>query len=119
MDVWGEHLDGLAQGECEVDCPCCGVDLFLVLGSMGDDGFFSCSDDYALEKLENAEEAGKAPLRPADPLQLDGHGRRLHDRALADGQPVLAHRLLHLFGQAVCTDCGTGFSVVDRLVASA
>ncbi|MCL7424900.1 hypothetical protein [Streptomyces sp. YS415] len=38
-------MDNLAQGEYEVDCPYCGVNLFVV---MGEDGFFSCSDDYAL-----------------------------------------------------------------------
>ncbi|MGW2564188.1 hypothetical protein ACWCXB_34275 [Streptomyces sp. NPDC001514] len=110
VEVWDECLDNLAQGEYEVDCPHCGVNLFIVIG---DDGSFSCSDDYALQDVE------KTPLRPTDPAGLEGLAKRLHDQAVADGQPVLAQRLQYLFGQAACTDCGTVFSVADRVVANA
>ncbi|MFI2200456.1 hypothetical protein ACH47Z_06665 [Streptomyces sp. NPDC020192] len=110
VEVWDECLDNLAQGEYEVECPYCGVNLFIVLG---DDGFFACSDDYALRDVE------KTPLRPADPSELAGLARRLHDQALADGQPVVARRLSYLFGHTSCTDCGTGFPVADRVLAQA
>ncbi|WBO68602.1 hypothetical protein [Streptomyces camelliae] len=108
VQVWDERLGDLAHGEYEVECPYCGVGLFIVLG---DDSFFVCSDDHALRDVE------KSPLRPADPPGLVGLARRLYDRALADGQPVVARRLAYLFGQGTCTDCGTGFSVADRVVA--
>ncbi|MFC5637224.1 hypothetical protein [Streptomyces bullii] len=110
VEVWDEHLDNLAQGEYEVDCPYCGVNLFIVMGA---DGFFSCSDDYALGVVE------KTPLRPTAPAELEGLAKRLHHQALADGQPALAQRVPYLFGQAACTDCGTVFSVADRVVANA
>ncbi|MFJ9447892.1 hypothetical protein ACIRRH_39605 [Kitasatospora sp. NPDC101235] len=100
----------MAQGEYEVECPYCGVNLFIVIG---EEGFFSCSDDYALGDVE------KSLLRAADPAELEGLAERLHDQALADGQPVVAERLLYLFGQSSCTDCGTGFSVADRVIANA
>ncbi|MER5642710.1 hypothetical protein ABT095_37960 [Kitasatospora sp. NPDC002227] len=103
-------LDNLVQGEYEVECLDCEVSLFIVLG---EDGFFSCSDDYALRDVE------RTPLRPADPAELEGLAKQLHDRALADGQPVVALRLTYLFGRAACTDCGTVFSVADSVVANA
>lgn len=110
VEFWDEHLDNLAQGEYEVDCPHCGVNLFIV---MGDDGFFSCSEDYALGEVE------RTPLCPADPAELAGVAKRLRDRALADGQSEVARRLPYLFGRAVCGDCGTEFAVADRVAANA
>lgn len=80
---------------------------------IGGDGFFSCSDDYALRQFE------KTPLRPTDPAGLEGLAERLHDRAVADGQPVLARRLRYLLGRAACADYGTVFPVADRVVADA
>ncbi|WP_430382902.1 hypothetical protein [Streptomyces sp. P10-4] len=104
--VWDECLERLAEGEYEVACPYCGVNLFLVIG---DDGFFSCADDYALGEAE------RTPLRPADAALPAGPGARLHARALADGQPAFAERLLYLFGQGACTHCGAEFAVADRV----
>ncbi|MCG0062804.1 hypothetical protein L0F81_05795 [Streptomyces tricolor] len=104
--VWDECLERLAEGEYEVACPYCGVNLFLVIG---DDGFFSCADDYALGEAE------RTPLRPADAALPAGPGARLYTRALADGQPAFAERLLYLFGQGACTHCGTEFAVADRV----
>ncbi|MFF7240141.1 hypothetical protein [Streptomyces collinus] len=114
VEVWDECLDLLAQGEYEVECPYCGVGLFLVIGDgEGDDGAFACSDDHALHDTE------KTPLRPAPPGELEGLGRRLHEQALADGQSALARRLTFLFGRGSCSDCRTDFSVAHRVVAHA
>ncbi|MCP2314490.1 hypothetical protein [Kitasatospora paracochleata] len=110
VEVWDTCLDNLAQGEFEVDCPYCGVDLFIVIG---EDESFSCSDDYALGEVV------RAPLRPMDPAEAAGPAARLHERALADGQPVVARRLSYLFGGASCTDCGTDFPVAERVIAQA
>ncbi|MFE6334816.1 hypothetical protein ACFVOK_16600 [Streptomyces sp. NPDC057798] len=54
-------------------------------------------------------------LRPAAPAELEGLAGRLREQALADGQSVLAQRLPYPFGQAECADCGTVFSVADRV----
>ncbi|WP_405724382.1 hypothetical protein OG607_18615 [Streptomyces sp. NBC_01537] len=110
VEVWDEHLDSLWQGEYEIECPHCAVSLFVVIS---EDECFSCSDDYALREVE------KTRLRPADPVGLRGLAERLHGRALADGRPMVARRLLYLFGEAACTDCGTVLSVADRVVANA
>ncbi|MET9956486.1 hypothetical protein ABZ135_33740 [Streptomyces sp. NPDC006339] len=109
VEIWDRCLDGLLSGEYEVDCPYCGVDLFIVFGQGG--GSFSCSGDPASPGVE------KAPLRPARDRDLEGLPRRLFTRARADGQESLARGVPYLFGRAACPDCGTVFSVAERVVA--
>lgn len=101
-------MGGLQTGEYEVDCPYCGVNVLVVIGQ---DGHFCCTDDYALQEVQ------KSPLQPVRRQQLEGLPRRLFTRALADGQEGLADGVRHLFGRAACPDCGTDFSVAERVVA--
>ncbi|GAA3084826.1 hypothetical protein GCM10020000_84100 [Streptomyces olivoverticillatus] len=108
VEVWDRCLDGLQTGEYEVDCPYCGVNVFVVIGQ---DDFFCCSDDYALREVQ------KSPLQPARVQELEGLPRRLLTRAMADGQEGLAYGVRYLFGRAACPDCGTEFSVAERVVA--
>ncbi|MFJ1840808.1 MULTISPECIES: hypothetical protein [unclassified Streptomyces] len=108
---WSEDLaQGLGNEEYEVDCPGCEAGLFIVLGERG---FFSTSEDYALSD----DDVEGRPLLPANPADLDGIGRRLHDIAISDGQHEVAHALTHVFGHATCPDCETGFSVADQVGA--
>lgn len=109
VEIWDRCLDGLRTGEYEVDCPYCGVNVFVAIGQ---DGFFCCTDDYALREVQ------KSPLRPARTQQLEGLPRRLFTRAMADGQESLAHGVRYLFGRAACPDCQTDFSVAERVVAA-
>ncbi|MER6394380.1 hypothetical protein ABT236_38755 [Streptomyces sp. NPDC001523] len=104
-EVWDRNLENLAEGEHEVDCPYCGVMLTIVFG---EEGHFASGEDYANPKAQ------RSPLRPIDPAQAGGAVQQLYRRALADGQRVVAHGLPYMFGQAVCTDCGTELSVLDR-----
>uniref|UniRef100_A0AAU3HN80 Uncharacterized protein n=1 Tax=Streptomyces sp. NBC_01393 TaxID=2903851 RepID=A0AAU3HN80_9ACTN len=106
VEIWDRSLDGLQSGEYEVDCPYCGVNIFVVIGQ---DDSFCCTDDYALQEVL------KSPLQPARTQQLEGLPRRLFMRALADGQEGLAHGVRYLFGRAACPDCGTDFSVAERV----
>jgi hypothetical protein len=108
VEVWDRRLDGLESGEYEVLCPYCGVNMFIVLGQ---DGYFCCTDDYALQEVE------KSPLQPVRTQDLDGLARMLFTRAMADGQERLAHGIPYLFGRAACPDCGTDFSVAQRVAA--
>ncbi|MFF7456435.1 hypothetical protein [Kitasatospora sp. NPDC008115] len=108
---WSEELAwGIANEEYQVACPDCEADLFIALGERG---FFSAADDYALS--DGAVET--RPLRPADPAALDGIGRRLHGLALADGQREVAHVLTHVFGHGTCPSCEARFAVADRIAA--
>ncbi|GAA1382547.1 hypothetical protein GCM10009639_01800 [Kitasatospora putterlickiae] len=108
---WGEELAwGIVNEEYQIACPDCEGDLFIALGERG---FFSAADDYAL--TDGAVET--RPLRPAAPADLNGIGRRLHDRALADGRQEVAHVLTHVFGHATCPSCEADFAVADRIVA--
>ncbi|MFE3526908.1 hypothetical protein ACFXOD_36080 [Streptomyces sp. NPDC059161] len=107
-EIWDRCLDGLHSGEYEVVCLHCGVNMFIVLGQ---DGYFCCTDDYALGEVE------KSPLQPVRAEDLAGLPRRLFTRAVADGQEELAHGIPYLFGRTACPDCGTDFSVAERVVA--
>ncbi|OKI91901.1 hypothetical protein [Kitasatospora sp. CB01950] len=108
VEIWDRCLEGLQTGEYEVECPYCGVNILLALG---EDECFASSDDHPLRDAE------KTPLRPSAPEQLEGLARRLYNRALADGQQLVAQGLPYLFGCATCPDCGTAFSVADRVSA--
>ncbi|NEA58344.1 hypothetical protein G3I60_30380 [Streptomyces sp. SID13666] len=108
VEIWDRSLDGLQTGEYEVDCPYCGINMFVVIGQ---DDSFCCTDDYALRQVQ------KSPLQPARTQQLEGLPRRLFTRALADGQESLADGVRYLFGRAACPDCETDFSVAERVVA--
>ncbi|MEV7600510.1 hypothetical protein AB0O91_24375 [Kitasatospora sp. NPDC089797] len=110
VEGWSEDLAwGLGNEEFEVSCPDCEAGLFLVFGEAG---HFSTSHDYAL-----SEDVAGRPLRPADPAAMDGIGRRLHDLAVADGQPGVAHALTYVFGAATCPDCEADFPVADQVRA--
>lgn len=108
VEIWDRCLDGLHSGEYEVDCPDCGVNMFVIVGQ---DDFFCCTDDYALPEVV------KSPLRPARTQDLDGLARSLFTRATADGRESLALGIPYLFGQAACPDCGTDFSLAERVAA--
>ncbi|MGY5035843.1 hypothetical protein ACWC9U_34505 [Streptomyces sp. 900116325] len=80
---------------------------------LGERGFFSTTEDYALS--DNVE---TFPLHPADPRALEGLCRRLYDLALADGHEEVARVLTYAFGEAACPECEQPFSVVGQVVAS-
>ena len=61
------------------------------------------------------EAGGRTPLRPADPGELTGVGRRLHDLAARDGQDEVARLVVHAFGAATCPACGVDFAVAERV----
>ncbi|MBP5861138.1 hypothetical protein QBA57_11940 [Streptomyces scabiei] len=110
VEVWGEQLDGLNDEEYEVPCPSCGTENFIVFGECG---FFSTTDSMYMKASTSA---GQVPLRPHSPAALDGLGRRLHSRALADGQSDIARRLTYVFGDAQCAECDVVFSVAEAVV---
>ncbi|WP_437074431.1 hypothetical protein [Streptomyces sp. enrichment culture] len=104
----GRCLDALHSGEYEVDCPYCGVELFVVL----DDG-----EPFCRSEDRTREGAAKSPIRRVEPGGLDVVPRRLYDRALADGRQRVADGLPYLFGRAVCPDCATEFTVGEQAAA--
>jgi hypothetical protein len=110
VPVWDERLEGLADEEYEVDCPGCGVSLFI---AMGEYGFFASAGDYATD-----EDAPRTPLVPSDPDRLEGVAKRLHTIAEEAGQDKVSTGLTHLFGAATCTACGETFPVADRVAAA-
>ncbi|MFF8724949.1 hypothetical protein ACF073_00485 [Streptomyces sp. NPDC015171] len=108
VEIWGEQLDGLNDEEYEVPCPFCGTENFIVLGEYG---FFSTADSMYMDETA----VKKMPLQPADASALQGLARRLHSRALADGQSGVAHKLTYVFGTAQCAECDALFSVAEAI----
>ncbi|MEU9291753.1 hypothetical protein AB0D57_45885 [Streptomyces sp. NPDC048275] len=109
---WAEDLTwGIVSEEYELECPdpdgCATV--WVVIGERG---FFSASEDYAL-----SDDIETLPLHPAAPGTLDGLGRRLYELALADGHEDVAHAWTYAFGEATCPECERRFSVVRQVVA--
>ncbi|MFJ6908288.1 hypothetical protein [Streptomyces griseoluteus] len=109
---WAEDLIwGVVSEEYELECPdpdgCATVWVIL-----GERGFFSVAEDYALY-----DDTESLPLHPADPCALEGLGRRLYDLALADGHEDVARALTYAFGEATCPECEQRFSVVGQVVS--
>ncbi|MER7584481.1 hypothetical protein [Kitasatospora sp. NPDC097691] len=111
---WSEELAwGLGSEEYTVSCPDCEAGLYVVFGERG---FFSSSEDHALAD-GGVETIETRALRPSPPADLDGIGRRLHDLALAEGRPEVAHALTYVFGRATCPDCECDFAVAEQIGA--
>ncbi|MGW7312294.1 hypothetical protein [Streptomyces sp. NPDC054865] len=49
--------------------------------------------------------------------RLDGLAKRLHARALTDGQHKVADALTYIFGSAHCAECDALFHVDQAIVA--
>ncbi|MFE7110964.1 hypothetical protein ACFU98_17100 [Streptomyces sp. NPDC057575] len=109
---WAEDLIwGIVSEEYELECPvpdCCAAVWVII----GEQGFFSSSEDHAL-----SDDAKTLPLHPAAPRALDGLGRRLYELALSKGHEDVAHALAYAFGEATCPQCERRFSIVGQIVA--
>lgn len=110
IEVWSNRLDDINDEECEVPCPQCETENFVVFGQYG---HFSTLDSMYME----SDTAQREPLEPASPENLSPLALRLHTQALADGHPDVAEKITFLFGDARCADCGQMFRV-DEAVSS-
>ncbi|MGW1881991.1 hypothetical protein [Streptomyces sp. NPDC001970] len=108
VPVWSSRLEGLFEGEYEVDCPVCWSDLFVAFAEYGT---FASAGDYV------TADPPKAALHPAEPAELDGIAARLHGLARDAGQTGIARGLTYLFGRATCPDCETVFPVSPQVAA--
>jgi hypothetical protein len=104
---WATELDRLDGGEFEVSCPACGTQLHVAIG---DYGFFTSEEDYAINSGVKRE-----PLHPAIPASLRPLARRLYDAALRAGHTELASAICYLFGDGTCVNCQQHFSVSERI----
>ncbi|MET9593034.1 hypothetical protein ABZY45_19070 [Streptomyces sp. NPDC006516] len=110
VEVWGEELHGLSGEEFEVPCPVCEAENFVVFGEYG---YFTTTDGFYMKETTGH----RRELQPAAPSSLEGLGRRLHARALTDGQQKVADALTYLFGSAYCAECDARFRVDHAVVA--
>ena len=102
LPVWQRELDGLAGEELELECPACGVHVYLEL--LGQDLVATADPDQP--------HRGR-PMRPADPARLPAPEARLIHLCLAHGHRSVAAELLQLFGHATCPHCNVPFTVAD------
>jgi len=91
--VWQRHLDCLASGELELDCPSCGEHLLLRLDE----------PEVTLESYADGSLAPSAvtPIQPVT-ATVEGHPLAL---ARANIRPAVADRLSYLFGGSNCPRC--------------
>jgi hypothetical protein len=104
VEVWGEELDRLNDEEFEVRCPHC-----------FEDSSVEVSSSFAARMRDSGDD--RPPLVPADPAELMGIGKRLYERATADGQPDIATKFTYVFGRADCPACGERFRVDEAVAA--
>ncbi|MFS8096598.1 hypothetical protein LFM09_05605 [Lentzea alba] len=90
---------GVADEEYEIECPECGTATLILVA----------------EGVSRADDHPDRPLRPADPAQLTGIGRRVYETAANHGKKKVARVFLHAFGQATCPACGIEVTVADLL----
>lgn len=102
LSVWQRVLQGLTDGEVELECPACGDHVYLEL--VGDDIVATADPDDV--------RAGRA-VRLARHTDLAASEARLLDLCHAHGHPSIAVELLHLFGIFTCPHCETQFSIAD------
>ncbi|MFD3619542.1 hypothetical protein ACFWWT_30760 [Streptomyces sp. NPDC058676] len=110
VPVWSRELEGVCDGEYELDCPGCEDGLFVAFGSYGT---FAVAGDYVGPGAVGEE--GRAELVPAAPDQLEGIGARLHQAAARAGRPEVAQALTYVFGEARCPSCDVVFSVSEQV----
>ncbi len=110
VEVWGEELHGLSGEEFEVPCPACEAENFVVFGEYG---YFSTTDSLYM----NEATGHRKELQPAAISSLEGLAKRLHVRALTDGQHKVADALTYIFGSAYCAECDALFRVDQAIVA--
>jgi hypothetical protein len=92
--IWGRNLQYLSDGAYEGQCPICSQALHFAIGERY--GFFVSAEEWT-----KPPEAGVA-IHPADPAHLSGRGAWLHDRAIRNGQAVVAMWITYLFGTTAC-----------------
>ncbi|MFB6874894.1 hypothetical protein [Streptomyces sp. NPDC056323] len=109
---WAEELIwGIVSEEYELECPdpdgCAAVWVII-----GEQGFFSSSEDHAL-----SDDAEILPLHPAAPPR-PRRPRAPPLRAGPVGRPRgCGARPAHAFGEATCPQCERRFSIVGQVVA--
>lgn len=100
VPIWKNHLESIADGEANLECPKCGQILLLTLDAADAQDQFTV-DDPATQAIG----ASTAP-NSLDPAQA-----RMYSIAIAQQRPNVAAAMLRLFGRARCSRCGQAFDV--------
>ena len=109
VEPWSTQLNRLVDGEFDATCSQCGSSLYIVIG---DSGFFTATDDYALRS-----DVKTAPIRAAGIEQLDTVARWLYDKAAETRREDVATCIQYLFGYGTCVNCGADLSIPERIAA--
>lgn len=115
---WGQELGHLADGEFPGRCPCCGVDLYIVIGECG---IFTTAEEW----VARSGKPGMVRVRPEvkctaiqpDKGAIPEIGQWLLDRAQAARQVDVAEWIRYIFGSSECPACNQRFQVIDAIRA--
>jgi hypothetical protein len=106
---WSAVLGDFSDDFYFVACPHCTVEVTIAIG---DYGRYSAIRDWHQGDVDRRD------LRLAAPAELSGLGRWMHDKAVRDGQEVLADGITYLFGDAECPRCGSIFSIAHEYTSA-
>ncbi|GAA3563003.1 hypothetical protein [Kribbella ginsengisoli] len=107
MAGWSDELAwGFSNGQFELACPGCEVEVAIVVDGRG---FFTA--------LVDDEEGERGSLEVDGRGRLDELGVRLRELAIGDGQVEVAEMLRYVFGTGSCPACGARFNVAEELDA--
>ncbi len=101
--LWQHELQGLANGELELECPDCDEHLYLPLDSTA----------FLTRPWPGDEGQAGNPIRPAALECLSARARQVYDLACEHVGDELGTAVLHLFGRASCPECRTEFPIAQ------
>ena len=104
LGVWQHELDGLANGELQLDCPACGDHLFIEV-----------ADDTPVASLDPDSLDAGTRLVAVSPSDLQPPESTLFEMAGTYGQQQLQGQLLKVFGHFTCPACSQSVSIANTL----
>lgn len=97
--VWSRNLSYLAEGEAPVDCDSCAENLLVHFEDL----------PATVTSWDGAQ--GPTTIKPA--AALGPTEDRLIALAVTSNRPLVAAKLHHMFGRAICPACGVEFLMGD------
>jgi hypothetical protein len=105
LGVWQHELDGLANGELQLDCPACGDHVYVEVAA--DDALVASLDPDSLDAGTRLVAVSPSDLQPPESTLLEMAGTH--------GQQQLQGQLLQVFGHFKCPACSQRVRIANAL----